>query len=147
MGLIEEVIILIKEAIDEANQRGRPRPQQSQPRRAPPPDDADGDDLDGEHPYTEEELEALRRSHLEARQAAQEAEEREREAARQRAERERQQALERERAQRRQAEVAAQVRMPVVTNHVARLLRQPQTLRQVVVLREILDKPVALRRK
>ena len=38
-------------------------------------------------------------------------------------------------------------RLPSPGERLARLLRQPQTLRDLVALREILDRPVALRRE
>jgi hypothetical protein len=136
MGLLEEVIILIKEAIDEANQRNRPR------RPTPPPEPEQPQDDDGEIDTLRE---TLARRAMAVRRAEEE-EERQRAMAQRRAEEERQQALERERQRQRQAQ-AMRATAHRDLHRIAHLLRQPQTLRQVVVLRELLDKPLALRRK
>lgn len=134
MGILEELIIMAKDAIDEANQRGKKRP--------PTP----------EHQRTEEELEALRQVMAErAEQARQEKEQARREAAEQRAEQQRQQeAQERERERQRQRQAAEAARAtragPIDPRRIARLTRHPAALREMIVLRELLDKPLALRR-
>jgi uncharacterized protein (DUF4415 family) len=95
-------------------------------------------------------MEALRRSlarrAAEMRQAEQQAEEHAAEQERQR------QLAERERHQRKQAEAAHAA--PVIHHggagyqqRIQRLMRHPNALREVIVLREVLDKPLALRRR
>jgi uncharacterized protein (DUF4415 family) len=136
MGLLDELIVLVKETIDEANERNNPRPT-SQDRPVPAQRSA-------------EEMEALRRSlarrAAEMRQAEQQAEEHAAEQERQR------QLAERERHQRKQAEAAHAA--PVIHHggagyqqRIQRLMRHPNALREVIVLREVLDKPLALRRR
>ena len=139
MGLLEELIILVKDSIDEANQRGRRKPEAPAPQR------------------TAEEIEALR--HTLANRAAQaraEQEEAQQQQAAAHAEQERQRhAHERERERERQRQKQAKtVQATQVVQHggavdarrIARLVRHPQALREMIVLREILDKPLALRR-
>jgi len=139
MGLIEQLILLAKESIDEANQRGR---------RPPAP------------VRTDEEIEDLRRTLANrAAQARYEQEQAEREAAEQHAEQQAEQerqryALERERPRQRpkqtktvQATQVAQQSGGVDARRIARLVRHPQALREMIVLREILDKPLALRQR
>ena len=137
MGLIEQLIMLAKESIDEANQRGR---------RPPAP------------VRTDEEIEALREVlATRAAQARYDREQAEREAAeqqaQQQAEQERQRyAHERERQRQKQAKTVqatqvAQQAGGVDPRRIARLVRHPQALREMIVLREILDKPLALRKR
>ena len=137
MGLIEQLIMLAKESIDEANQRGR---------RPPAP------------VRTEDEIEALRESLANrAAQARFEQEQAEREAAERHAERhaeqERQQLTqERERQRQKQAKTVQATQVvqhtgAVDARRIARLVRHPQALREMIVLREILDKPLALRKR
>lgn len=137
MGLIEQLILLAKESIDEANQRGR---------RPPAP------------VRTEEEIEALRevlanraaQARYNQEQAEREAAERE---AQQQAEQERQRyANERERQRQKQAKTVQATQVvqqagAVDARRIARLVRHPQALREMIVLREILDKPLALRQR
>lgn len=137
MGLIEQLILLAKESIDEANQRGR---------RPPAP------------VRTEEEIEALRemlanraaQARYNQEQAEREAAERE---AQQQAEQERQrQTQERDRQRQKQAKTvkATQVAQPISgvdPRRIARLLRHPQALREMMVLSEVLGKPLALRKR
>ncbi|HEX3132042.1 MAG TPA: hypothetical protein VHX44_00500 [Planctomycetota bacterium] len=138
MGLLEELIILVKETIDEVNERNKPKPT-----AMPMPD------------RNEEERENLRRTlarrAAEARQAEQQAAEHA--AAEQHADQERhRQAQERQRHHQKQVQAvhAAQVTRHVGSvdaRRVARLVHQPKALREMVVLKEILDKPLALRRR
>ena len=137
MGLIEQLILLAKESIDEANQRGR---------RPPAP------------VRTEEEIEALRemlanraaQARYNQEQAEREAAERE---AQQQAEQERQRhTQERDRQRQKQAKTvqATQVAQPiggVDPRRIARLVRHPQALREMMVLSEVLGKPLALRKR
>jgi hypothetical protein len=138
MGLLEELIILVKETIDEVNERNKPKPTaMPMPQR------------------NEEERENLRRTlarrAAEARQAEEQAAEFS--AAEQHAEQERHR-LAQERQRHHQKQVQA-VQAAQVTHHVgsvdarrvARLVRQPKALREMIVLKEILDKPLALRRR
>jgi outer membrane translocation and assembly module TamA len=136
MGLLDELIVLVKETIEEANQRNNPQP--TAPSQSAPPQ------------RSAEEVEALRRSlarrAAEMRQAEQQAEEHAAEQERQR------QLAERERHQRKQAEAvhAAQVIHhggAVDQQRILRLMRQPNALREMIVLREVLDKPLSLRRR
>ncbi len=136
MGLLDELIVLVKETIEEANQRNNPQP--TTPSQPLPPQ------------RSAEEIEALRRSlarrAAEMRQAEQQAEEHAAEQERQR------QLAERERHQRKQAEAvhAAQVIHhggSVDRERLLRLMRQPNALREMIILREVLDKPLALRRR
>ncbi len=132
MGLLEELIVLVKETIEEARERNEPaRPVAS---RDP------------------EEIEVLRQRMAqraaEERRAEQVAEERE-EHERIIQDRQRQ-VRDRERHYLKQAKAveAAQVTRHVGAKdprHLIRLLHQPQALRDLVVLREILDRPLALR--
>ena len=136
MGLLEELIIMAKDAIDEANQRGKKRP--AAPARE----------------RSEEEIEALRQvmaeraaqTHQEQEQARQEAAERRAEQQRQHEAQERERERERQR-QRQAAEAARATRAGAVDpRRIARLARHPGALREMIVLRELLDKPLALRR-
>lgn len=135
MGLIEQLIILAKESIDEANQRGR------RPPAAPDPND------------DEDEIQTLRRTLAQrAAEARAEQEFAKREEAQRRAELEQQrQAQEREqqRQRQRQTETARVTYAPTAVDarRIARLVRHPNALREMIVLREILDKPLALRRR
>jgi len=139
MGLLDELIILVKETIAEANERNNPRPT-----AMPAPQ------------RSEEEMEALRRTLAQRAAQARHAEQQEAEEAAharhaQHAEQERQRlAHERQRHHQKQAQAvkAAQVTRHVGSvdaRRVARLVRQPQALREMIVLKEILDKPLALR--
>jgi hypothetical protein len=133
MGLLEELILLIKEGIEDANERNR---------RAKQP----AADVSAPAERSPEEIEALRRAL--ARRAAEQRVAQERAEAEQQAQREeRQRAEERKRQQqaRRQAPPPGVVHGATDQRRIVRLLRQPQTLRELVVLREILDRPVALR--
>lgn len=137
MGLIEQLILLAKESIDEANQRGR---------RPPAP------------VRTDEEIEALRevlanraaQARYDREQAEREAAERE---AQQQAEQERQrQAQERERSRQKQAKIVQATQVvqqagAVDPRRIARLVRHPQALREMIVLSEVLGKPLALRKR
>lgn len=137
MGLIEQLILLAKESIDEANQRGR---------RPPAP------------VRTDEEIESLREMLANrAAQARYDQEQAEREAAEQQAEQQANQerqryAQERERSRQKQAKTvqATQVTQPISgvdPRRIARLVRHPQALREMMVLSEVLGKPLALRKR
>lgn len=134
MGLLEELIVLVKETIEEANQRNNPQPTTP---TLPPQRSA-------------EDIEALRRSL--ARRAA-EMRESEQQAADHAAEQERQRQLA-ERERHHQKQVAA-VHAAQVIHHtgavdrqrITRLVRQSNALREMIVLREILDRPLARRRR
>lgn len=137
MGILEELIIMAKEAIDEANQRGKKRPPAPVPER------------------TEEEIEELRQVMAErAARARQDQEQARQEAAERRAEQQRQheaQERERERERQRQRQAVEATRAgrtvgAVDPRRIARLARHPAALREMIVLRELLDKPLALRR-
>ncbi len=134
MGLLEELIILVKDTIAEASERKREQPTGAAPRSA-------------------EEIEALRRTlarrAAEQRHAEQEAEEHA--AHEHHAQQERQRAAhERERHHQKQvkavhsAQVAHQTGA-VDQSRIVRMLRQPHALREMIVMKEILDKPLALR--
>ena len=131
MGVLDDLIVLVKDTIAEANQRGRP---------------------DGDVPpqRSEEDLTALRRSLARrAAEARHDEEERERAAA-EREQHERQH-QERQR-QRHQAEAAAARAAQAAgtafdPTRIARLVRHPHALREMIVLREVLDRPLALRRR
>ena len=137
MGLLEELIILVKDTIEDASERRRQAPLPGAPQRSA------------------EEIEVLRRS-LARRAAEQQAEEQqtaERAAHEQHAQQTRQrQVHERERHHQKQVKA---VHSAQVTRHigavdprrVVRLLHQPHTLRELIVLKELLDKPLALRRR
>ena len=134
MGLLIELIKTIAEAIEEG--RGNQRPRQLPPTALPPAEDEDEDAVDSEADREEpEDLKAkqrLHQKHVEVQRARAEAEARAKVAARRAA------TAESERVVPRQ--VAGGERL-------ARLLRQPQTLRDLVMLKEILDRPLALRRE
>lgn len=144
MGLIEQLIILAKEAIDEANQRGRPQP--PAPRRGPPEDPDEPD---------EEENESLRRilahraalARREQQLAEQQAAEQRAELQRQREAQERERELQRQRQRQAEAPRVVHAASAVDPRRIARLVRHPNALREMIVLREILDKPLALRRR
>jgi hypothetical protein len=137
MGLLDELIILVKETIDEVNERNKPKPTATpMPQR------------------NEEEMENLRRTlarrAAEARHVEQQAAEHA--ATEQHAEQERHRhTQERQRHHQKQVEAvhAAQVTRHVGSvdaRRVARLVRQPNTMRELMVLRELIDRPLALRR-
>jgi hypothetical protein len=148
MGILEELILMAKEAIDEANQRGRRPPTARAPESEPEPESEPAE-------HSEEELEDLRRTL--ARRAAQariEQEQAERAAADQRDQQQRQrEAQERERQRQVRStskSTAAQVvhaTGAVDPQRIARLVHQPQALREMMVLSEVLGKPLALRKR
>jgi hypothetical protein len=136
MGLLEELIILVKDSIDEANQRGKRKPAASAPER------------------TEEEIDTLRRTLANrAAQARAEQEQAEQREAAAHVEQERhRQAQERERHRQKQAKTVQATQVvqhpgAVDPRRIARLVRHPNALREMMVLREVLDKPLALRRR
>lgn len=142
MGLLDELIILVKETIDEVNERNNPKPTAAPAAQR-----------------NDEEMENLRRTlarrAAEARHAEQQAAEHD--AAEQYAEQERQRSVqqreqERERQRQKQAKIvqATQVVQQaggVDPRRIARLVRHPQALREMIVLNEVLGKPLALRRR
>ena len=132
MGLLIELIKTIAEAIEEG--RGNQRPRQLPPTALPPAEDEDAVDseADREEPEDLKAKQRLHQKHVEVQRARAEAEARAKVAARRAA------TAESERVVPRQ--VAGGERL-------ARLLRQPQTLRDLVMLKEILDRPLALRRE
>ncbi|MBA3699362.1 MAG: hypothetical protein H0W78_10960 [Planctomycetes bacterium] len=138
MGLIEQLILLAKESIDEANQRGK------RPPAAPAPE------------YTEDEIATLRQVRANrVVQARMDQEQARRDAEEQRAEQQRQYETqqrdgERQRQRQRQQQTVEAARVvhasgAVDPRRIARLVRHPGALREMIVLREVLDKPLALR--
>jgi hypothetical protein len=132
MSFLDELIKTIQEAVDEAN--GRPPRPVATSSRPTPMDSSSQDQV----------RERLRRRYEEARHAQSEAElaERKRSEAQQRA----------------IADATAAASTPaVVTNRpehpfaassasrISQLLRQPNTVREMVLLREVLDRPLSLR--
>jgi hypothetical protein len=135
MSILGDLIILVKETLDEVNERNQPQPR---PTAGKPVE------------RSEEQIEALRRT-LARRAAMQQLAQEQAEAqaaAEQHAERERQQAAERERQRQKASRTPAKVihhAGAVDTHRMVRLVRQPTVLRELIVLKEILDKPRALR--
>ena len=137
MSILGDLIILVKETLDEVNERNQPRPR---PTAGAPIE------------RSEEQIEALRRT-LARRAAAQqrEQEEADAKAAAEHAEQERlrhQRVAERERQRHKASHIPAKVAHhggAVDAHRMVRLVRQPSVLRELIVLKEILDKPRALR--
>lgn len=136
MSILGDLIILVKETIDEVNERNQPQPR---PTAGAPIE------------RSEEQIEALRRT-LARRAAAQQREQEEADAkaaAEQHAEQER---LRHQRVAERQRHKASHIPAKVAhhggavdAHRMVRLVRQPSVLRELIVLKEILDKPRALR--
>ena len=141
MSILGDLIILVKETLDEVNERNQPQPR---PTAGAPIE------------RSEEQIEALRRTiarraaaqQLAHEQAAAQA------AAEQHAEHERlrhhHHAAERERQRQKAAQAPAKVShqtSAVDAHRIIKLIRQPTVLRELIVLKEILDKPRALRRR
>jgi hypothetical protein len=132
MGILDELVILVKETIDEANQRNRQADSSShQSQRSP------------------DEIEALKRTL--ARRAMQQ---RTAEAAVSphviplTQDEQRRSDYDRERKRLRQQnhdDGPAKVKHNP-THRAAKLLRQPATLREMIILKELLDKPISMRR-
>ncbi len=138
MSILGDLIILVKETIDEVNERNQPQPR---PTAGKPIE------------RSEEQIEALRRT-LARRAAAQQHEQEQADAqaaAEQHAEHERlrhQRVAERERQRHKASHIPAKVAHhtgAVDAHRMVRLVRQPSVLRELIVLKEILDKPRALR--
>jgi hypothetical protein len=136
MSILGDLIILVKETIDEVNERNQPQPR---PTAGAPIE------------RSEEQIEALRRT-LARRAAAQQREQEEADAkaaAEQHAEQKR---LRHQRVAERQRQKASHIPAKVAhhggavdAHRMVRLVRQPSVLRELIVLKEILDKPRALR--
>jgi hypothetical protein len=140
MSILGDLIILVKETLDEVNERNQPQPR---PTAGAPVE------------RSEEQIEALRRT-IARRAAAQQLAHEQADAqaaAEQHAEHERlrhHQAAERERQRQKAAQAPAKVSTHAGTvdaHRIIRLIRQPTVLRELIVLKEILDKPRALRRR
>ncbi len=134
MGLFEELIVLVKETIDEVNERQRKK-HGGQPSSQPSISPGNQDD------------ELARVRERLARQAAQQQAER----ARAGAEAVSARPLPQTSAPAQSKPITKSVK-PVIQpqghqHRLARLMHRPGTLRELVVLREILDKPLALRRR
>lgn len=130
MSLLIELIKTIAEAIEEG--RGNQRPRQPPPTAQPPAADEVDTVADFEEPENLKAKQRLHQKHVEAQRARAEAEARAKLTARRAA------TAESERVVPRQAAGGERL---------GRLLRQPQTLRDLVMLKEILDRPLALRRE
>ena len=131
MSLLVELIKTIAEAIEEG--RGNQRPRQMRP--VEPPPDEEAIDVVPDPEAANDILKTQQRLHgklTEAKRARAEVEARAKVTARRAATAEMERAV---------------PRLPSPGERLARLLRQPQTLRDLVALREILDRPVALRRE
>jgi hypothetical protein len=140
MSILGDLIILVKETLDEVNERNQPQPR---PTAGAPIE------------RSEEQIEALRRT-IARRAAAQQLAHEQADAqaaAEQHAEHERlrhHQVAERERQRQKAAQAPAKVSTHAGTvdaHRIIRLIRQPTVLRELIVLKEILDKPRALRRR
>ncbi len=135
MGLLEDLIVLYKEAQDEVSQRGKPAS------NAPA---ASGQPSINE--LRERMRQQARKASAQARgakAAPAPAPEVDREAEHHAA-----RLAERHAATRQAHEAAAKAKLATAGHHArfARLLRQPHTLRDLIVLKELLDRPLALRR-
>ena len=140
MSILGDLIILVKETLDEVNERNQPQPR---PTAGAPME------------RSEEQIEALRHT-IARRAAAQQLAQEQADAqaaAEQRAEHERlrhHHAAERERQRQKAAQAPAKVSTHAGTvdaHRIIRLIRQPTVLRELIVLKEILDKPRAFRRR
>ena len=139
MSILGDLIILVKETLDEVNERNQPQPR---PTAGAPIE------------RSEEEIEALRRT-IARRAAAQQLAHEQADthaAAEQHAEHERlrHHHAERERQRQKAAQAPAKVShqtSAVDAHRIIKLIRQPTVLRELIVLKEILDKPRALRRR
>jgi hypothetical protein len=129
MGLLEELIILVKETIDEVSERNRERERARPQPSASPTGQVEIDELRAR-------MLQQRRAAAEAARAAQQAAEAPPPAPRHHHHHERRPA---------QAPVKAAAQ-PQSAERLAKLLRQPQTVRELFVLKELLDKPLSLRR-
>ncbi len=153
MGFLDELLKTIEEAADEANGRQRPRPQPPAPRPAQPPpapetpaDQNDDIDTIDEDLLRRQQLEAERqRAFKERARAEHAAEEAQQQARRKVLEESRRAQAAAQSVLRRDAQIA-RAAPPIGAVRIATMLRQQQTLRELVVLREVLDKPLALRR-
>ena len=155
MGFLDELLKTIEEAADEAQGRQRPRPQQPAPRpaqapRQPAPEvvvDRDDDiDTNEEDQQRRQQVEAERqRAFAERARAEHAAEEAQQLARRKVLEASRRSQAAAQSVMRRDAQIA-RAAPPIGAVRIATMLRQQQTLRELVVLREVLDKPLALRR-
>ena len=138
MGLFEELIILVKETIEEVNERQRKKQGEQQKQEAPSQPTVASGNQDDELARVRERL---------ARRAAQQ-------------QAERAAAMARVEAEAAAARPLPQLQPKPITkplkpilqqqgghHRLAKLLHRPGTLRELVLLREILDKPLALRQR
>ncbi len=135
MSLLAELIKAISEAVAEAQEQGRPRaPTQGVPLPAfADPRQARGVQepvraLDAQQVAARQTIERVKATAWAAAQAAAVA------------------ANAKAKAQAQAAVAKQRARPPVGPDRLVRLLRQPATVRELVVLKELLDRPLALRR-
>ena len=137
MGLLEDLIVLYKETQDEVAQRAKRAEQPGAPAsgRAPSVDE-----------LRERQRQLNRRANAPARAAKAEAPAAE--PADAAAQRHAARHAERHAAERLAEKDAAKAKAAAHSSHerLARLMRQPRTLRDLVILKELLDRPLALRR-
>jgi hypothetical protein len=144
MGILDELIILVKEAMDEANGRpggGQPRPETTSQHRS-------GEELENMR-------RTLARRALAQREAAQREQNEQHQSAhdeanaaqlRQAHEKARRQALLAQPANAQPTAHSTDLSAPLSAHNLRQLVQQPQAMRQLFVMKEILDKPLALRR-
>jgi hypothetical protein len=136
MGLLEDLIVLYKETQDEVAQRAKQAQQQGAPAA-------------GRAPSIDELRERMRQRDRHANAPARGAKAAPAEApVDAAAQRHAARHAERHAAERLAEKAAAQAKAATLSSHerLARLMRQPRTLRDLVILKELLDRPLALRR-